>query len=328
MAGKSYSYAVLEGVAQEMRADPHLSIIYEYQIPIGISPDGTLLNLVEEFGDVRTATRWGWPLDETWYGGWAIGMGMSGVKAIAHMPSMAHLFIVEYMYQQGAKLRAMTGGQASLPVVIWIDISGRAAGHAAQHADCGEEYIYAGMPGLKVVAPSNAYDAKGLMVAAIRDPDPVVFIDQPAGHSGEQPDVPDEAYEVPIGVAAIRQEGTDLTIVAWGDAAIQVKKALPDIEAAGISAEFIDPRTIKPFDTDTLVTSVEKTKKLLVVDYGFYTNGFGSHVISEAAQAVPGAMFKKISFPDAPAPFCREMIQWMVPDAPKVVDAAKQMAAL
>jgi pyruvate dehydrogenase E1 component beta subunit len=328
MAKKSWSYAVLEGIAQEMRADPSLSIAYEYQIPVGISPDGTLLDLVQEFGDVRTASRWGWPLDETWYGGWAIGMGMSGVKAIAHMPSMAHLFITEYMYQQGAKLRAMTGGQATMPIVIWIDISGRSAGQAAQHADCGEEYIYAGMPGCKVVLPSNAYDAKGLMIAAIRDPDPVVFIDQPGPHSGEQPDVPDEAYEVPIGKAVIRQEGTDLTIVAWGDAAVQVKNALPDIAAAGISAEFIDPRTIKPFDTDTLVASVQKTNKLLVVDHGFYTSGFGSHVISEAAQAVHGAYVKKITFPDAPAPFAREMINWMTPDAPKIVDAAKQMAAL
>jgi len=327
MAGKSYSYAVLEGVAQEMRSDPHLTIIYEYQIPIGVSPDGVLLNLVEEFGNVRTATRWGWPLDETWYGGWAIGMGMSGVKAIAHMPNMAHLHIVEYMYQQGAKLRAMTGGQATLPIVIWVDIAGRGPGKAAQHADAGEEYIYCGMPGLKVVCPSNAYDAKGLMIAAIRDPDPVVFLDYPGAKAGPQPDVPDEAYALEIGPATVLQEGTDLTIAAWADGLVQVKKALPDIEAAGISAEVIDFKTLKPLDVDTLVASVGKTNKLLVVDHGFYTNSYSSHVIAEAAQAVPGAMFKKITFPDAPAPFCREMINWMIPDAPKVVDAVAQMAA-
>jgi len=327
MAPKSYSYAQLEAVAQEMRADPSLTIVYEYQIPIGVSPDGTLLNLVDEFGPVRTATRWGWPLDEAFYGGWSIGMGMSGVKAIAHMPNMAHLHIVEYMYQQGAKLRAMTGGQATLPIVIWVDIAGRGPGKAAQHADAGEEYIYTGMPGLKVVCPSNAYDAKGLMVAAIRDPDPVVYLDYPGPKAGEQPDVPDEAYEVEIGPATVLQEGDDLTIAAWGDALVQVKRALPDIEAEGISAEVLDFKTLKPFDTDTLVESVGKTNKLLVVDHGFYTQSFSSHVIAEAAQNVQGAMFKKISFPDAPAPFCREMINWMTPDAPKVLDAVKQMAA-
>ena len=328
MAGKSYSYAVLEGVAQEMRSNPHLTIIYEYQIPISVSPDGVLLNLVDEFGDVRTAGRWGWPLDEAFYGGWAVGMGMSGVKAIAHMPNMAHLHIVEYMYQQGAKLRAMTGGQATLPIVMWVDIAGRGPGKAAQHADAGEEYIYCGMPGLKVVCPSNAYDAKGLMIAAIRDPDPVVFLDYPRGMSGEQPDVPDEAYALEIGPATILQEGDDLTIAGWADALVQIKNALPDIEAAGISAEVIDFKTLKPLDVDTLVSSVSKTKKLLVVDHGFYTNSYSSHVISEAAQNVPGAMFKKITFPDAPAPFCREMINWMMPDGPKVVDAAIQMAAM
>jgi pyruvate dehydrogenase E1 component beta subunit len=278
---------------------------------------------------VRTATRWGWPLDEAWYGGWAIGMGMSGVKAIAHMPSMAHLHIVEYMYQQGAKLRAMTGGQAEMPIVLWIDISGRGPGKAAQHADCGEEYIYCGMPGLKVVCPSNAYDAKGLMIAAIRDPDPVVFLQQPRGaYSTDQPDVPDEAYALEIGPATVLQEGDDLTIAAWGDALVHTKNALADIEAAGISAEVIDFKSLKPLDVDTLVASVGKTNKLLVVDHGFYTNSYSSHVIAEAAQALPGAMFKKITFPDAPAPFCREMINWMIPDAPKILDAAVQMAAL
>jgi pyruvate dehydrogenase E1 component beta subunit len=171
--------------------------------------------------------------------------------------------------------------------------------------------------------PGDAYDAKGLMIAAIRDPDPVIFMTYGGPASGAQPDVPDDAYTVPIGKAAVRQEGTDITIVAWGDSAVQVKKALPDLDSAGIKAEVIDPRTIKPLDVDALVTSVKKTGRLLVVDHGHWTNGFGSHVIAEVVQKVDGAKCRRIAFPDAPAPAAREMIGWMNPDAPKVVEAAK-----
>ena len=126
----------------------------------------------------------------------------------------------------------------------------------------------------------------------------------------------------------VRQEGTDLTIVAWAPASVDVAVALPDIEAAGISAEFIDPRTLKPLDVDTLVGSVEKTGKLLVVDHGHYMNSFGSHVVAEVAQRVPEASVKKIAFPDAPGPAAGEMILWMRPDPPKIVDAAVNLVAL
>jgi pyruvate/2-oxoglutarate/acetoin dehydrogenase E1 component len=146
-----------------------------------------------------------------------------------------------------------------MPLVLWIGGAGRRQGSAGQHTDVGAEVIYTYMAGLKVVVPSNAYDAKGLMIAAIRDPDPVVFRDYSEVASGEQPDVPDEAYEVPIGKAVVRQEGKDLTIVAWAPATVDVAVAMPNIAKAGISAEYIDPRTLKPLDVDTLVAS-QKTE--------------------------------------------------------------------
>ena len=126
------------------------------------------------------------------------------------------------------------------------------------------------------------------MIAAIRDPDPVVYLDYGEVKGGEQPDVPDEAYEVPLGKAEVRQQGRDLTLVAWAPATVDVKRALPDIAKAGISVEFIDPRSLKPLDVETLVASVKKTRRLLVVEHGHYTAGFGSHVIAEVVQAVPG----------------------------------------
>lgn len=324
MAKKSYTYAQLEGVAQEMRVNPDMVFFYEYQVPIATLPTGEVLDLAKEFGSLRTSGR-GWPIDETWIVGAAIGAAAAGSKAIARTPTMAPIFAIEFVQNQAGKIRSMTGGQASMPFVLWQDGAGRSRGSAGQHTDVGMEALYAQLPGIKVVCPSDAYDAKGLLVAAIRDPDPVVYLDYGEVKSGDQPDVPDEAYEVPIGKANIRQSGKDLTIVAWAPATVDVKKALPDIARAGISAEFIDPRTLKPLDVETLVASARKTRRVLVVEHGHYTAGFGSHVIAEIAQAVPGVRLKKIAFPDVPGPGSAEMMAWLRPDAPKIVDASIQL---
>ncbi len=147
----------------------------------------------------------------------------------------------------------------------------------------------------------------------------------PEVRGGAQPNVPDEAYEVPLGEAAIRQSGSDLTIVAWAPATVEVARALPLLAEAGISAEFIDPRSLKPLDVETLAQSARKTGRMLVVDHGHYTNGFGSHVIAEVVQEVPGTKTRKIAFPDVPGPGSGAMMTWLRPDAPKIVDAAKQL---
>jgi acetoin:2,6-dichlorophenolindophenol oxidoreductase subunit beta len=325
MTRKTYAYAVLEGVAHEMRRNPALSLCYEFEVPVARLPTGEVLDLAKEFGTPRTSGRWGWPIDEAWYAGWATGMALTGCPAIARIPYQAAIFPAEFVSHQIAKLRYMAGGQANLPLVLWIGGAGRRNGYAGQHTDVGEEAFYAYLPGLKVVAPGNAYDAKGLMIAAIRDPDPVVFREYSEVTVGEQPEVPDDAYEVPIGKAVVRQEGKDFTLVAWAPATIDVARALPKIAEAGISAEYIDLRTIKPVDVDTLTASVKKTRRLLVVDHGNYTNGFGSHVVAEMAQKVSGAKFARIAFPDAPGPGARAMMSWMRPDAPKIVDAAQKL---
>jgi acetoin:2,6-dichlorophenolindophenol oxidoreductase subunit beta len=324
MAKKSYNYAQLEAVAQEMRADASMVYYYEYQVPSATLPTGEVLDLAKEFGDLRTSGR-GWPIDEQWIVGAAIGAAAAGSKAIARIPSMAAIYAIEYVQNQAGKIRSMTGGQASMPFVLWVDGAGRQRGMAGQHTDVGMEALYAQLPGTKVVVPSDAYDAKGLMIAAVRDPDPVIYIDYPEVKAGEQPDVPDEAYEVPVGKAAIRQAGRDLTIVAWAPAIVDVRRALPDLARRGISVELIDPRTLKPLDVETIAASVRKTRRLLVVEHGHYTAGYGSHVIAEAVQAVPGIRARKLAFPDVPGPGAAVMMSWLRPDAPKVVDAALQM---
>lgn len=324
MPKKPYGYAQLEAVRDEMRQNPDMVYFYQNQIPTATLPTGEVIDLVKEFGPVRTSGR-GWAIDETWIAGAAIGAATAGSKAVARLPMMTPIYAIEYVQNQAGKIRSMTGGQASMPFVLWQDGASRSRGSAAQHTDVGMESIYAQLPGIKVVAPSNAYDAKGLLIAAIRDPDPVVYLDYGDVKSGEQPDVPDEAYEVPLGKAEVRQKGTDLTIVAWAPASVDVKRALPDIAKKGISVEYIDPRTLKPLDVDTLVASVKKTKRLLVVEHGHYTCGFGSHVIAEVVQAVPNVRARKLSFPDVPGPASGVMMAWLRPDAPKIIDAAIQM---
>lgn len=322
MAAKPGNYAVLEAIQHEMRNDPHLTMLYEYQRPTAVSPMGTVIDLYKEFGDLRIPD-WG-PIDEEWLLGGAAGMAMAGVRSISHLPSMCTLRCFELVFNQIGKLRHMTGGQVNMPLVIWQDAAGRSPGMAGQHADAGQEALYAAIPGIKVVVPSNPYDAKGLMTAALRDPDPVIFFHYSAINS-VQIDVPDEDYLVNIGEAAIRQEGTDITIVGFGPAAIEINKALPGLKEAGISAEVVDPRTLKPLPLDTLFQSVRKTGKLLVIDHGHETLGTAAEIISRVAIGVPGAKVGRSTFPDAPAPGAREMITWMTPDAEKVIAAAKAM---
>jgi pyruvate/2-oxoglutarate/acetoin dehydrogenase E1 component len=325
MAPKPGNYAVLEAIQQAMKQDPNLTLLYEYNRPTAVSPLGQVIDLYAEFGPVRVPD-WG-PIDEEWFVGACAGMAMSGVKAIACPPSMTTVRAFELVFNQVGKLRHMTGGQANMPMVLWQQAAGRRAGSAGQHADAGQEALYAALPGVKVVLPANPYDAKGLMTAAIRDPDPVVFFHYSAINQINDVDVPDDEYVVEIGEAAIRQEGSDITIVGYGNAAIEINKAAKELAAAGISAEVIDPRTLKPMPVDAIVASAKKTGRLLAVDHGHETLSIASEVLARVAMAAPGTKMARQTFPDAPPPGSREMITWMTPDAPKIVDAAKKLVA-
>jgi pyruvate dehydrogenase E1 component beta subunit len=307
-----------------MLKDPHLTMLYEYQRPTAVSPSGQVIDLFKEFGPIRIPD-WG-PLDEEWFVGAAMGMAMTGVRSVAHLPSMTTVRCFELVFNQIGKLRHMTGGQANMPMVIWQDAPGRNAGSAGQHADAGQEAQYAGIPGTTVVVPSDPYEAKGLMIAALRYPDPVIFFHY-SGINRIEVDVPDEDYVIEIGKAAVKQEGTDITIVGNAPATLEIAKALPGLQQAGISAEFIDLRTVKPLDTATIYNSVRKTGRLLAVDHGHETLGVAAEVIARVAMNVPGARVGRITFPDAPPPGAREMITWMTPDAPKIIEAARKLVA-
>lgn len=329
MSKKPFGYATLEAVAQEMRRNPKLCVNFGQGDYTATSLTGEVLNLHKEFPFPRTIPRHMSPIDEGWYAGWSNGMAAAGFSTLARFPNMAGLIATEYVYNNIAKLHYMSGGAIGQNCVLWMDGSNRRLGQAGQHTEAGQESIYAFMAGLTVVCPSTVYDAKGLMTTALRSPDPVVYYDYSrAGGAEGAADVPDDPYTVPIGKAVVRQEGKDITVVAWGPSTVEVLKALPVLAKAGISVEFVDPRTIKPLDADTLADSVKKTGRLLVVDQASYTNSFSSHVLAEVAQRVRGALVKKICFPDAPGPGAAEMIRWMTPDAPKITDAVKQMVKL
>lgn len=324
MAPKPGTYAILEAVQSEMRAQPLLTYWWQSSKPIAVSPMGQVIDLYKEFGDPRVP--FGTAINEEWYVGAAAGSALSGVPAIARLPSMTSVRAFDLVFNQIGKLRHMTGGQANMPLVLWQDGAGRAAGPAGQHADAGQESLYAAIPGIKVVVPSDPHDAKGLMVAALRDPDPVVFFHYPE-INGVRVDVPDDAYEIKIGEAVTRQEGTDLTIVGFGPAAVEISRAIPALKEAGISAEIIDPRSVKPLPIDHIAQSVRKTGKLLTVDHGHETLCSATEIIARCAMQVQGARYARLAFPDAPPPGARVMLEWMRPDAPKIVDAAKKLVA-
>ena len=320
---KSMNYAILEAIQGEMRRDEFLTLLYEYQGTAARWRTGAI-DLAAEFGPPRVQFC---PIDEEWIVGGALGMSLIGVRAIAHIPSMATFIPFELMFNHAGKLRHMTGGQATMPMVLWADMARRWARQGGQHADAGLESAYARLAGLKVVIPSNPYDAKGLMISAIRDVDPVVFCHYPVPASG--PEVPDEPYTVPIGEAAVRTEGEDITIVGYAPQTAEIAKAVEELRQDGISAEFIDPRTLAPLEgvMETIVKSVQKTGRLLTSDEGSYSFSNCAEIIARVAEAVPGVRVKRLAFPDAPAPGAPEMIDYMKVDAGKIAAAARKMVA-
>jgi len=328
MSVKSVSYAQYEGLRQEMLANPLLCHFYEYGYPSATGPAGEIIDLGVEFGRPRTSSL-GWAIDEMWITGCGMGAAIAGCPTVVRLPGMTTLFCFEYIFNQGTKLRHMTGGQGSCPIVIWQDSAsrgyGRAGGSAGQHTDVGQESCYANLAGLQILCPSTNYNAKGLLISAIRSGDPVLYFVYSGIRSEATLDVPDEAYEFPIGKAEVAAEGDDLTIIAWAPAIVNCKKALAEIQAAGIGVDLIDLVSIKPMDVDTVLASAEKTGRVLIVSHAHYTGGFHHQVAAEIAQKLQGINVKIISFPDAPGPFASTMMSWMVPEEDKIVFAAKQM---
>ena len=299
-------------------------MVYTQQQSIGSAtrPDGKSINMLDQFGLDRCLGRFGLAIDEDWQCNSAIGYAATGHVAITQTPSMTPMFTFSYMEEQAGMLMTQLGGQLKCPMILIQQGAGRTS--VTQHANVSADAKYPNTPGLVTVNPHLCYDVKGLMHSLIRLGGPSVMVFYSSQSSA---DIPDEPFVVPIGKGQILKEGTDVTLYGHPPASVEIEKALPLLEKEGIKAEYLDPRTLKPFDEDLLKASVTKTKRLFCVDMGYYSHCFSKSVLATAAMLVPGTKMWMIAYPDAGAPFSTAMNRWCIPDAAKIVDAVKKFMA-
>ncbi len=322
MRSLSYAQAINETLHQMMEKDPRVFLIGQ-----GVTSPWyvgtTTVGLIDRFGPERVIDT---PVSENGVTGVAVGAALAGMRPILMHPRMDFMYYaMDQIANHAANWHYMFGGQLSVPLTIW-GIINRGGEQAAQHSQALQA-MFAHIPGLKVVMPSNPYDAKGLLVASIEDGNPVVYIDERwlYDHVG---DVPEELYSVPIGKGVIRKEGKDVTVVATSYMVYEVSKAAEALEKEGINVEVIDIRSLKPLDEDLLFESVRKTCRLVIADGGWKTCGVGAEI---AARVAESDIFKKlkapivrVSLPDAPAPASSALEQVYYPKAEDLVRAIRK----
>jgi acetoin:2,6-dichlorophenolindophenol oxidoreductase subunit beta len=299
-----YGIAINEAIKQLMRSDPSVFLIGQgVKSPWYVG--STCTGLVDEFGEERIIDT---PVSENAMTGAAVGAALAGMKPIVVHPRVDFvLYAFDPIVNQAANWHYMSGGQANVPVVFWLIVN-RGGEQAAQHSQALHA-IFSHIPGLKVVAPSNAYDAKGLLVAAVNDPDPVVYIDERWLY-GQETVVPEEMYEVPIGKANVVKQGKDITLVASSYTTYLCSKVANDMMDKGIDAEVIDLRSLKPYDSGAILESVAKTGRVVIVDGSWKSFGYAaelSAMIAEQAMDKLKAPVCRVCLPDVPAPASRSL---------------------
>jgi pyruvate dehydrogenase E1 component beta subunit len=313
------SKAVNEAIAEEMRRDPAIFLMGEDVAEAG-TPFKVLSGLVEEFGTDRILDT---PISEPGFMGMAVGAAMTGSRPIVDLMFGDFIFLVmDQLCNQAAKTHYMSGGKLSVPLVLRTNL-GATRRSAAQHSQSLHALV-AHIPGLKVAMPSSAYEAKGLMKTAIRDENPVVIFEDKLMYNDKAP-VPDEEYLIPFGEANILREGRDITLIGTSSM-VQVCEAAAEMLAEqGIEAEVIDPRTIVPLDEDTLIRSVKKTSRAIVVDEGHQSFGITGEIASrlnEKAFYYLDAPVQRLGAMDVPVPFSPALEDITVPTPERVVEQA------
>ncbi|MBB4123234.1 alpha-ketoacid dehydrogenase subunit beta [Martelella radicis] len=314
------SQAVNEALAEELRRDPTTFIIGEDIAEAG-TPFKVLSGLVEEFGTERIIDT---PIAEPGFMGLAVGAAMTGSRPIVDLMFGDFLFLImDQLCNQAAKIHYMSGGKLNVPLVVRTNL-GATRRSAAQHSQSLHALV-AHIPGLKVALPSSAYEAKGLMKTAIRDNNPVVIFEDKLMYN-DKAEVPEEEYLIPFGEAAILREGRDITLVATSSM-VQVALAASDLLAKdGISAEVIDPRTIVPLDEETILNSVKKTSRAMVIDEGHQSFGITGEIasrISEKAFYHLDAPVLRMGAMDVPVPFSPALEDITVPTPERVAEKAR-----
>jgi pyruvate dehydrogenase E1 component beta subunit len=314
-----YREALNLALAEELRADPTVFLMGE---DIGVFGGAFKVTdgLLEEFGEDRVRDT---PISENTIVGMGVGAAMGGMRPVVELMTINFsLLAMDQIVNHMAPLHYMFGGQTTAPMVVRMP---QGAGHqlAATHSHSFEAF-FLHVPGLLVAAPSTPADAKGLLKAAIRDDNPVIFIEHETlyGMKGEVPD--DPGFVVPFGHAAVRREGTDVTIVGISRMAVTAMQAAEELEGRGVSAEVIDPRTLRPLDLDTILESVRKTNRVVVVEEGWPHGGVAANIaalIQEQAFDYLDAPIQRVSGADVPMPYSRPLEQAAYPHAENVVAA-------
>ena len=336
MAKLSIAEALRQAIREEMLRDERVFCIGE---DIGIEGGWggaftVTLGLSEEFGHDRIIDT---PISEIALCGMAIGAAVAGMRPIADVQYGDFLFcMMDQIANEAPKLRYMSGGQVSVPMVMRAPIGSTRRG--AQHAQNLQAW-FTHVPGLKVVAPSTAYDAKGLLKSAVRDGNPVVFFEHKLLYGSKGPrkvegalsavgEVPDEEYLVPIGKGIIRREGKHVTIVAIHRMLYTALAAAENLAKNGVEVEIIDPRTLVPLDKDLIYSSIRKTGHLVIVEEDNLTNGWGAEIAALAADEVfewLDAPIKRVASPDVPPPFAPVLEYEYLPNEEKIITAVKEI---
>ena len=327
------SKAISEAIAQEMQRDENVFVMGE---DIGAYGGifGATEGLLAEFGPERIMDT---PISETGFLGAGIGASIEGMRPVVEIMFADFTGVVfDQIINHMAKIHYMSGGNVKVPMVVMTAMGGGYS-DAAQHSQCLYS-LFAHTPGIKVVIPSSPYDAKGLMTQAIRDDSPVMFF----FHKGVQglgwmtPNpratgpVPKEAYTIPFGVADVKREGKDLTIVSVGLMVHRSLDAAEQLATEGISAEVIDLRTIVPLDKQAVINSLKKTHRLLIVDEDYLGFGLASELAAIAAEEALDyldAPVKRLAVPNVPIPYSRPMEKFVIPGVESIVEAARKLVA-
>jgi pyruvate dehydrogenase E1 component beta subunit len=318
----TFAQAVNEALAEELRRDASVFIVGEDVAEAG-TPFKVLAGLVEEFGPDRVLDS---PISEPGITGLGVGAAMTGLRPVVDIMFGDFLTLVmDQLANQAAKTHYMSGGKLKVPLTLRTTM-GATRRSAAQHSQSLHAWV-AHIPGLKVVLPTTPADAKGLLKTAIRDDNPVVFIEDKMDYAVKG-EVPDGEYTIPFGVADVRRVGEDLTIVATSSMVRVALAAAEQLESEGISAEVIDPRTLVPLDEDALVRSAEKTGRVIVVDEGHQRYGVSAElaaVIADRAFYSLDAPVRRLAALDVPIPFSPPLEDETVPTPDLVAQAAREL---
>jgi len=336
MAKMTIAEALRQAIREEMRRDERVFCIGEdIGVEGGFGGAFTVtLGLEKEFGHERIIDT---PISEIMIAGAAVGAAMTGMIPIADVQYGDFLFcMMDQLANQAAKMTYMSGGTVKVPMVMRAPVGATTRG--AQHAQSLEGF-FTHIPGLKVICPATAYDAKGLLKTAIRDENPVMVFEHKLlyGSKGNRAEksalspvgeVPDEEYLIPFGQAMVRREGKDVTIVATLLMMYRALEAAEVLEKEGISVEVIDPRTLVPFDYETVIKSITKTSRLMIVEEDTKRNGWGAEVaayIAEEAIYHLDAPIKRVATYDVPIPFAPVMENYVVPSVDRIVEEVKRL---